>query len=104
MLLKLDADDFKEINPSAKFDFSCLPIPYTNLESAQLSGQQPKFSNEVKQELNRLLNAINTEGTNLEYSYLLTGSSGNNTYTNFEPMIVGSSQAVKYDWKKLKNI
>lgn len=25
MLLKLDADDFKEINPSAKFDFSCLP-------------------------------------------------------------------------------
>lgn len=25
MLLKLDANDFKEINPSAKFDFSCLP-------------------------------------------------------------------------------
>lgn len=102
ILLKLDANDFKEINPSAEFDFSCLPIPYYNLESAQQDGQQPRFSTEVKQELDRLLNAINIEKTNLEYSYLLTGLSENNIYNNFEPMKVGLSQAVEYDWQRIE--
>lgn len=32
MLLKLDANEFKEINPRAEFDFSCLPIPYASLK------------------------------------------------------------------------
>lgn len=100
MLLQLNADDFKEINANAEFDFSCLPIPCANLESAKQ--QHPNFSHEVKQELDKLLKAINTEGTNLEYSYLLTGSCENNSYTNFEPMKVGLSQTVEYDWQKIE--
>lgn len=102
ILLKLDADDFKEINPSAEFDFSCLPIPYSNLESVQHEGQHSKFSTEVKQKLDKLLKLINKEETNLEYSYLLTGSNGNNIYTNLEPMKVGMSQTVEYDWQRIE--
>lgn len=102
ILLKLDADDFKEINPSAEFDFSCLPIPYSNLESAQHEGQHSKFSTEVKQELDKLLKSINIEGTNLEYSYLLTGPRENNIYNNFEPMKVGMLQTVEYDWQRIE--
>ncbi len=103
MLLKLDADDFKEIDSNAEFDFSCLPIPYSNLESAQQDRQQPTFSTEVKRELDKLLNAININETNLEYSYLLTGSSKNNIYTNFKPMKVGMSQSVEYDWQRIED-
>lgn len=103
MLLKLDANDFKEINSNADFDFSCLPIPYTSLENAQQNGHQPNFSSKVKKELDRLLKAINTTGTNLEYSYLLTGSKKNNEYTDYEPMKVGLSQTVEYDWQRIED-
>lgn len=101
MLLKLDANDFREINPNAEFDFSCLPIPYNLLDNANQE-KGTIVSPQVKHELIQLLGAINREGTNLEYSFLLTGSKGNNIYSSFEPMNVGLSQTVAYDWKRIE--
>ena len=103
MLLKLDANEFKEINPRAEFDFSCLPIPYASLKRIN-NNEKTTYSQTIKHKLGELLNAINKEGTNLEYSYLFTGkgSNKNNNYNNYEPMKVGLSQSVQYDWKRIE--
>ena len=100
MLLKLDANEFKEINPDAEFDFSCLPIPYSSLVDAEK--KQTNFSQEITSELDRLLNNINTFGTNKEYGYLFLGDKDSNSYSECVSMGEGSTQSVQYDWEKIK--
>lgn len=102
MLLKLDANDFKEINPNAEFDFSWLPIPYDKINKGS-QAKRTTYSPKVKQEFEKLLKLINEEGTNKEYSYMLVGLKEDcETYTDFSPMLIGSNQAVDYDWKKIE--
>lgn len=102
MLLKLDANDFKEINPDAEFDLTCLPIPYDKINKDS-QARQTTYSPRVKQEFEKLLNLINKEGTNKEYSYILAGlKEDKENYTDFSPMLIGTNQAVDYDWKRIK--
>lgn len=102
MLLKLDANDFKEINLDAEFDFTWLPIPYDKINKDS-QARQTAYSPKVEQEFEKLLNLINKKGTNKEYSYILSGLKKNKKiYTKFSPMCVGTNQAVDYDWKKIE--
>lgn len=102
MLLKLDANDFKEINPDAEFDFTWLPIPYDKINKGS-QAKQTTYSPNVKQEFEKLLNLINKEGTNKEYSYMLEGlKEDEESYTDFSPMLVGTNQAVDYDWERIE--
>ena len=44
MLSKLDAGEFKEINPDAEFDITCLPIPIESIKNGE------NFHDELLQE------------------------------------------------------
>lgn len=102
ILMELDANEFKEINPDAEFDFLCLPIPYDKIAGFDGAGQT-NYSPNVQKEFDKLLDLINKEGTNKEYSYALIGlQEENEKYSGIYSMNVGSSQSVEYDWNRIQ--
>ena len=102
MLSKLDANEFKEINPDAKFDITWLPIPIESIKNGE-NLKDAKYSDEVNKEFQTLLKAINHKGTNFEYSYVLIGmQTEEEKYSDAYIMYKGGTQAVNYDWKRIE--
>ena len=102
MLLKLDANDFKEINPDAVFDFTWLPIPYDKLEKSTQDNQITYGSN-VQQEFKNLFKNINKKGTNREYPYVFYDQKEGKEENEIHKMANGDSEKCDYDWEWIRN-
>ncbi len=96
-LLKLPAEEFKEINPDAHFDFTDLPIPIEILSKSETE-KGARFSPEIEKEFSKLLADINTEGKNREYPYAF-GAKKDGPFDKMKRMPLGESQTCQYDWK-----
>ena len=101
ILSNVEAKDFKEINPEGQFDFTDIPIPHEMLEKKENS-KPIKRSQEIEEEIKKLHDQINKEGTNLEYPYVFDGKE--NQISNIEKMPAGASQACNYDWNYINNL
>lgn len=92
----LDANDFKEINPDAEFEFNDIPIPYKKL--SKQTETQLSFSEDLQEYLKQVLKDINKEGTNREYPYIVRSDENSDEYSKLKPFETGTSQTCKYDW------
>ncbi len=92
----LDANDFKEINPDAEFEFNDIPIPYKKL--SKQTETQLSFSKDLQDYLKEVLKDINKEGTNKEYPYMVRSDENSDEYSKLKSFIRGTSQTCKYDW------
>ena len=97
----LDANDFKEINPDAEFEFNDIPIPYKKL--SKQTETQLSFSNDLQDYLKQVLKGINKEGTNKEYPYIIRSDENSFEYSKLYEFEVGSSQKCDYDWEYIEN-
>lgn len=106
MLMALDANEFKEFNKDAEFEFLDLPVPIAQLDATSASAAT--FTPDIQDDMNKLLILINKEGTNLEYPFVLSGEKeGEAKYDRFEYIPQGGSmgelqtQSVSWDNQKL---
>ncbi|MEG1500098.1 MAG: hypothetical protein RR400_03430, partial [Clostridia bacterium] len=104
ILEKCNAEDFKEINPKADFDFTDIPIPYQQLEKVKSDKKKSTLSPEIQAKLKDLHTQINKEGTNIEYPFLIGGAKEEkDTYSHIKSFEVKSeenaTQSCSYDWK-----
>lgn len=104
ILYNLPSEEFVEINPNAKFSLLDVPLPLDYITKKENINQKEKFSPEIQNEFNNLLQKINNKGTNVEYPYGLLGDQSNNTdYQSFakmykdEDIATLENQAVNYD-------
>ena len=102
ILEKLNANDFKEINPNATFDYTDIPIPYNQLQKSNDS--EPAFSKGIQKDFIKLLKKINTKGTNIEYPFIMQTEKNMNEYSKLKPFETGSSQTCQYDWAYIEDI
>ena len=81
MLEKLDASQFKEINPNGKYDFTDIPLPVSYLPHGE--NVDKVKTTKIENQLKDKLDLINKEGSNLEYSaVLLADENGYCDYIN----------------------
>ena len=102
ILEKLDASNFKELNPNAPFDYTDIPIPYQQLQKSQQ--QTTNFSSTLRKCFDDCLKAINQEQTNVEYTSILKSNENSNKYCKIKPFQKGSTQACSFDWNEIENI
>jgi len=94
---KLDAKDFKEICESGEFQFDDLPIPYSRL--LKNNSADVGYSKELAGEFVELLEKINSEGTNIEYPFVISSSKDCDEYCNIKKFANGGSQTCTFDWQ-----
>jgi len=82
-LLELDANDFKELNPNGTFEYGDIPIPYRQLNKYQ--NEQTTFSCDLQEHLEEILQSINTEGTNIEYPFVIRSEENISEYSRIKP-------------------
>lgn len=106
MLMALDANEFKEFNKDAEFEFLDLPVPISQLDAANAS--VATFTQDIQDDMNKLLKRINEKGTNLEYPFVLSGDGeSDEKYNRFEYIPQGGvagelqTQSVSWDNEKL---
>ncbi|MBE5746205.1 MAG: hypothetical protein E7359_02840 [Clostridiales bacterium] len=106
ILIKLDAEDFVEINEDAQFDITCIPIPYDKLNCDKFNfNKKPLLSKVLQDKTDKLLTDINTKGKNYEYPYILCGlSEEDEKYTDRLKMNSELKQtSCSYDWKTINS-
>lgn len=96
ILEKLNASDFREINPNGAFEFGDIPIPYRQLTKTQ--NEQTTFSTNLQEHFGEVLKSINTEGTNIEYPFVIRSEENSSEYSKLKPFENGTSQTCQYDW------
>lgn len=106
LLTQVEANDFKELNPNGKFEFTSLPIPYANLTSKSNDKQAPTYTSNVIEKMQELLNKINNENENYEYPALLFRTKNcNEKYTNGKIMSNNLQKtSCNYDWDTIKQL
>lgn len=103
MLEKLDAKQFKEINPNGSFVFDDLPIPYEKLSKSN-GNEETAFSTEIQTKLEELTKLINNKGTNFEYSFAFAGRENQDeTYSQMKEMGKEKQQTCSYDWEWIED-
>lgn len=99
LLEVLPAEDFKEVNPDGKFSFDDLPIRL-DLNKDRFITDGIEYSLEIKDEIEKLYQLINSEGTNIEYPYLFVGKDGvANKIIKFSD---GEKQVCSFDWARIE--
>lgn len=108
----LNAEDFKEINPSAPFEYDDLPLPVGNLPTVNSgTSQENKYSRTIKKQLFKTLAEINNTRadqktpTNHEHPGVLIGKKGEAaTYSELKSCGKGQKQTCNYDWDEIEKI